>query len=455
MGLGHINELLKLPWFTRLWALQEAVLAKDAIFVYGEHTIKYKTLYGYYLALSALTSENDHIERLYYEINRVMVPYMMASQAIKFNEVRMFCFSITRLLKTSEPKDGVFALQGLLQTLGMSVPDPDYTRPYSTVYRETFRVVLEAGRDNGTLKELSFCNMKKPTPGFPSWVPDPTSPRFLNKTAYYMPMKFPVLEKPNLHFSQDGLRLHCQGLRVSIVRTCSSTSLVDTWSGNNLHEIKGEEYVQALKGGDSHLAQLSGRLWNVYVFGALITYAIQDCPAVGEEAFKAIYYCLKQGMPIGGDRLAKEYAAFKRWAQILTSSDNDEAPQQVGTSPFDSMYDDRIVGSRQNPAYLALRKTEEFRLLNKIGLENDVTLWHELVEDVTHEGTFFVTETGKLGYGSFPIQAGDVVVHLCGGQTPFILRSLDGRYKIVSSAHIHDYEEDIVSADNLEEFTIA
>ena len=49
----------------------------------------------------------------------------------------------------------------------------------------------------------------------------------------------------------------------------------------------------------------------------------------------------------------------------------------------------------------------------------------------------FVTRSGYLGLAYAPVQEGDLVFLLEGGNMPFLLRLIEGRYRIVSICYVH------------------
>jgi hypothetical protein len=50
---------------------------------------------------------------------------------------------------------------------------------------------------------------------------------------------------------------------------------------------------------------------------------------------------------------------------------------------------------------------------------------------------FFATSKGFLGLGPRSMQRGDIVAVLFGGRVPFILRSMDGHFRLVGECYVH------------------
>jgi hypothetical protein len=70
---------------------------------------------------------------------------------------------------SSNPKDKIFAFQGLLDLLGAHLPAPDYSKPVSQIYREAAAYAI---RHDFSLLLLSSLTGECSVTGLLSWVPD-------------------------------------------------------------------------------------------------------------------------------------------------------------------------------------------------------------------------------------------------------------------------------------------
>jgi hypothetical protein len=120
----------------------------------------------------------------------------------------LFYFGDFTSLKVSDPKDKIFAVQGLLSALGVTLPDADYSKPLSTIYIDAYRALIAHQGQIGCLDELNRCWLVQETQGLPSWVPQVFGNHTPN-TPTPMPLK--ECREPMFHFSEDGFRLHVSG----------------------------------------------------------------------------------------------------------------------------------------------------------------------------------------------------------------------------------------------------
>ncbi|KAF3037252.1 hypothetical protein E8E12_007140 [Didymella heteroderae] len=74
-----------------------------------------------------------------------------------------------RSLNASEPRDKIFALQGMLKTMGARFVAPDYTTPTEKVYTEATEAAIIHDR---TLRILTGITGHRKIDKMPSWVPD-------------------------------------------------------------------------------------------------------------------------------------------------------------------------------------------------------------------------------------------------------------------------------------------
>jgi hypothetical protein len=93
------------------------------------------------------------------------------------------CTSIllaVRSQSASDPKDKIFAFQGLLELLKVYLPAPDYSKSVSQIYREAAAVAIV--HDN-SLMLLSFLTGESTVPGLPLWVLDWSTKDFITEVA--------------------------------------------------------------------------------------------------------------------------------------------------------------------------------------------------------------------------------------------------------------------------------
>lgn len=191
LAFSQFGPSMPRDWFTRVWTMQELLLASDTVVVCGSTTMRWddfsflvsdkrnqrdqfwaelsKPAYNILNTAIAKKSLDDISHQLkYYDTEFHGLP---SSHALKYAAAltawEIFACSFAR--RSSEPLDKVYGLYGILTDLGIDVKAPDYTRPVLQVYKELV-VTLMSRMDS--IEVLTEANLVLNIPGWPSWVPD-------------------------------------------------------------------------------------------------------------------------------------------------------------------------------------------------------------------------------------------------------------------------------------------
>jgi hypothetical protein len=189
---GAFARLVSRPWYVRKWIIQEAVYARELVFVCGHVTVSFHKVWKLVEALYA-TGLGTFVELISRQLS-----HACRGAFINFHLIGRFRASInpesapsplgrppTLLLLVvfghafycSDKRDNVFAMLGLASDVfsvdeadrGPYFPVPDYSLTSDQVFiRYTLRELLE----NGHLSILSLRSKKEPETMLPSWVPD-------------------------------------------------------------------------------------------------------------------------------------------------------------------------------------------------------------------------------------------------------------------------------------------
>ncbi|KAI1386383.1 HET-domain-containing protein [Hypoxylon trugodes] len=204
-----IANVLRRPWFERVWTLQESCLDTYPIIYIGRYTVHLEKLIKMWKLLLAehnnlithpgsfrLTSL-EQIDRLYrsalfdWDGN----PKKMSTAALLATLIR-----ITGRKGSSEPRDQLYGLLGLVKYLGdQELPEeltPDYRLPYESVYWNYAAFIFETA---GDLKLLDCA--RNELQDVPSWVPD----------FRYFTVSLDVGHQVSARVSLDKKILHLQG----------------------------------------------------------------------------------------------------------------------------------------------------------------------------------------------------------------------------------------------------
>lgn len=159
------KSILSRRWFKRLWILQEVALARAANIMCGDKIISWQKLAEYY---EEVFSKTDHIHRF----PHLKIVFEYGLQGIKPMKILPELFTCSYLHSSSDPRDRVFALLGIVGN----------ERPIS--------MVTEYGASNGKVfKELAIHfitqfnllftdrQLTQTSEGWSSWVFDWSQPR--------------------------------------------------------------------------------------------------------------------------------------------------------------------------------------------------------------------------------------------------------------------------------------
>jgi hypothetical protein len=159
-----IKDLLELPWFKRLWVLQEIQLAnQDSVMQCGNDKISWyffrrsiKCLYSKQKGVpSKLAAILPHIDRLSMHLTGSRLQRLL---------------STSRERLCSESSDKVYAVLGLVPPTIAGKIKPNYSISPAEVYKSTF---LEHASLVQRLELLVACSTQSQRlPDLPSWVPD-------------------------------------------------------------------------------------------------------------------------------------------------------------------------------------------------------------------------------------------------------------------------------------------
>lgn len=202
------SKIIELPWFSRVWCIQEAVFAPKApIFVLGSHISS--RLHIMWIIFDE--TENNAAMKLT-ETDRGVALIegfrTWRSKQSQLNDLKSFAKRLDDLVrvmlqgyKCTVPHDMIYAILSLADP-----PDdlpkhlkPNYKKPFTDVYREYTRLIISETGNLNLLSRMGW-DLGSQTP---SWVSDFREP----SQALTEPLVF-----ANPSFSTDGRSLQLQGV---------------------------------------------------------------------------------------------------------------------------------------------------------------------------------------------------------------------------------------------------
>lgn len=386
-------SLLEMPWWSRIWVVQETVVASQAIVYWNNISMPWDVFSG---ASSRISKHS--VELLGLSAAKTYGP-TLSSFCRKIGEIEgtrkswsaVEPSSLLPLLRkfrnrgASDKRDKVFALLGLVKYWGGSEPlVPNYDHRLSVVYLETAKHLIRSYRSLAALSGTT-ASPKDILSGFPSWLtdwrhiaPEGEADRLSAQHMY---------EASGV--AVDGIKLH----------------------GSTLLEVGGAriDRVALTVGRDGRPEQKSRSIvsswWNRLPWPAYACYETGPGTVAVKDAFWRTICADLIFMPSavsekGKFRRAKpaDAVSFKRWYTGGNAVD-----EYRRTSIVDGMFIEGV--------------SEE-----EMEAEQRSSAFNRSVECASRGRSFFITEGGRMGLGPDACKKGDEVYLLSGSRVPMILR---------------------------------
>ena len=174
-------ELFSLPWFYRVWPIQEIVMAKNVILLWDDHEISWDLLASIIHNLSKHSLEGIIVYKNDLSESGILLPQgYLNARAIDVIRQRRSLGTATPFLellietmqfKATDPLDKIFALLGLAHEDQDALPQVDYSLSVGPLYLETTAKLMYS---TNTLLPLSSAGIgcQRKRSDIPSWVPD-------------------------------------------------------------------------------------------------------------------------------------------------------------------------------------------------------------------------------------------------------------------------------------------
>lgn len=410
--LRALQAFFAKPYWTRVWIMQEVILARNVSFLCGSDSVdrdEVRFAYFYYMVMfpesrpykACIPKTVEKISTSPAATLGVFGPASGGKATLKSVlqscHIAMESFTRDRTkvgpMKATDPRDYIFGIAGLarrdLEELGIKV---DYKTSVQNLFTKVAIAYLEIRRD---LDILGFCQFPKTKTNLPSWVPDWTM----------------CLQAPVRLIGDEGQFNAASG---------TEPSLVITQHACQLH-ILGYRLGK--------IAQLGMDL-NQCDDGPDVLQVLIDSFALLESHNGPSAYITKQ---------AQEDAVWK--TLILDSQ------KRVFQS---AMPDDiqKSVGPRMRASSLVRDGYDAIKIFAQKKLRDasycpDAELEARIVNYAQEAGIgllfrrVFISETGHLSIGPSHVEVGDEVVILAGCTVPVVLRPQGDLFTLVGEAYVH------------------
>ncbi|KAM5526194.1 heterokaryon incompatibility protein [Fusarium oxysporum f. sp. phaseoli] len=434
-----LNTMLSVPYFSRVWIIQEIVVASDFVLLWGDITISKREF------------KNFRLAALYYKLSDVDVE--KGSPGVVWNAVALLYMghykvgddsllqlvSSTSSTNATDARDKIFALIGLAGDRSYGIV-PDYSRSETEVFSEFARLVIVA-ENNLNILDHSYVESPEDPERLPLWAPrwhsdDDSHKHYLINYKFTASRSLPL----GLMSSMSEKVLSLRGLQVDLVKEMHARTTeihrdiiaaVDMVIHNIdiFNERYGSEIIRTVL-----LTMMAGHESS----GPMINHVTRR-PTDDEYVNNFIAFALQFTIQthISQDGRGTDQRRYLDLVRLAAKAIPLPA-EPCWTSPEDFEFLERMLKTLypHDPRVVAA----DLDMLSRI--DCDFVMGPQRLEELiraSHDSEMFMTETGYVGFGPRYMKPGDVVCVLFGGGTPYVLRptATADEYLFLGSAYIH------------------
>jgi hypothetical protein len=411
-----LEELFNNPWFSRIWCVQEIQLARDALVLRGHDEIPWADLaMGASWIFDKNTGVSDETDPLVALLDNIETGgvEVMRRKDLGTTTLLENLFNFRRF-EASDPRDKVYGLSNLIWPISeRDAIEVSYTKSARQVYADTVLVIIRlysrlstlayvghpkhyAGEEFGDDNEEYDKEYDNHDETFESWAP-----RWDNVVPVQPLGERDCPWKPSGQYTICVLHEHSQETEPLCLRGILYEKVLDV------------EDVIEFFASESTFDKLRPlvKVYNSLCTGAVLSYTDEESQ---RRALRLAQTMLARTMTAG------------TWEKVARN------PQTLDFDVQEKYYEAFI--------HFMHRATE----LQKTGTEGEFQ--HNTDSKRVEYNTFlfcdlrrfFWTENASLGLGPQCMRAGDVVVVLHGGNTPYVLRPKGDKYLFMGQAYVDD-----------------
>ncbi|KAL9119214.1 MAG: hypothetical protein Q9187_004237 [Circinaria calcarea] len=418
LGTSAFFAILKRPWFSRGWVIQEAVVARSITIYCGRAIFPFDDfLKGFYFTY------NIGLTPFFYTANhRQPIQIFLSREAFKSCVSRNDLLSVLlrhRLALTTDPRDKIFALFGLAENAGPEGLDIciDYRLPVEEVYRDLAIKILTWERN---LDILSVPRIDQFSHS-PTWIPDWSRPVEVvsligSEDNVWSPSRYCASRATQCspEFARDGHHLGLSGFVFDEIAKFGKTQPLET--GNDGASLSMKLLRKEFEGRKRHI--------NWRSIAGLPT---EKKYITGEDLEDAYWQVLIAGCN-SPEVMAADREGLKAHYLIWTRSYLKFAYLRILPSPLFEW----ALG-------FAMLMSLFWGILRKLMCLPPVVLPSEfqLMMERTPNRKLVRTKKGYIGLASDVVRVNDLVVLCEGGKLPLVVRKDGQVHKFVSDCYIH------------------
>ena len=398
-----LSRVLRKPWFSRMWILQEVAVSKYAVIHYGQEKMPWQRL----SQLLSLIEKSlplrlwflTQCEAAWAAICSVStIEFLRSSTCFDFLDV----LNLARDQEATDPRDKVFAVLGFCDQSTESIV-PNYMQSIESVLTKTSRQQVSAAK---SLKVLHYTHITTRYPSLPSWVPDWT-------------------------IRQEFSQKYRNVIEPSLFNACGKRSSSFAWDDDEYHLIIAATFIDSLPCTQGTFIQFADRDPTQYI-PSCMELAKNRKPVTPEQAPKETFWrsLIGNNMDARNPRIPDS-----AWGRNIDQYIEANNLAEYINSHTRSEHRSRSQLLRRHPIkwaqfYWYLQRDPR-HIYEKIGRVNDA------IEYIASGRAFVSTSKGRLGWVHESCQSGDMVVIIHGNQVPFVVRQHGDYWKLIGDCYIH------------------
>ena len=439
-----LTSVLRRPWFTRTWVIQEVAVAPRAIIQCGKDMVEWEQLVSLASRVPQLGSmvnpsaSNDakHLHPSFYP--RILDA---ARERIKKGETYTLLEALRSFqpFEATNPADKVYGLLGMLSE-PHSV-DVDYEKSVGEIYRETTLAII------GRLQSLEIfldCLQSADgpnVPGLPSWVPDWSSTN--------QPLDHPLLvvsatetftssqgTEVDLSILEDGSLQLTGQIIGSIVELAQRFPTIaelreEFWPEGPLPHRRAFDFVGSITALFQTWKDVTCRSKEHCI-------SLSEAYPTGETLFEAFYNTVqKRGPPFSDIDDARKFETWVQSMEFIISVYTWYSRNIANRLPW------LLVWIVSGPFFVSVSFLLGYKFVRgKVVIDAPTdgpdASRHNWVPGRTNSGLIGVFPSrGLTAPNALSSEPGDLLAIFKGGARPFVLRRQGERFRLIGDAYIH------------------
>lgn len=439
------RNLVRRPWWTRVWVVQELVLARqDPTVLCGSKTCSWSTIARLVLAVQMWVRDTPGELLPSYEVMPTLNPQLNVGATVSmFARLRRdyqaggslganIPFDLSAQCNVTDTKDYVYGCLGFLSQQASSGFEVNYRKSAHEIYHEATTAALRHNPVEFLGTSIINIRFWPNCEHAPSWVPDLSqqrSPSLRPVTGWtahtYHELGFRTFGQPSVRICHGDRILSLAGIGLDVVNELCFLTKPDELAHLD------ETVINSLDSGASDPLDLPNDVNNILEPDSerlsIHIRGIHDAMTMFQKTLSK-----KTGLD-GPAHAAVEMKSMEDLFWLFV--------------PRGQFFGQEIIPELRSLMWgvLSQRVTEED--IRKMWTNTaDQRRWRELRDSVnlaldTRAGQVaFATKTGRMGVSVPVLEVGDVVALIYGMTGPFILRPVsDGTYHMVGFAYVHGF----------------